>query len=496
MEKRFLRQGLLLIMFVLVLPDSHSQYNISFNIPDFKNDSLLFGHYFSETLILKDTFFLDNEGKGVIRGEKSLPAGMYTVYFPNRSRFDLIVDADQDFSVSTDTTDLLKHTVIKGSRDNELFYEYLGYLDEKRKASQGVQSRIQVPVSTGDSIEARKEMDAINKEVKSYVEGIIEKAGNSFLSVFLLSMKEIEVPDPPKNENGEVIDKNFQANYYKQHYFDYFDLSDARLLRTPVYERKIMDYLDRWIYPIPDSIYTEVDFLIEESRSDSLLFKYMLTTLFNYYAKSKYVGMDAVYAYIGEKYYIPEAYWSSPDFIEKLKERVAKINPLIIGKKGPDIRLVKLTDDQFQMAEGDTAMKRNPYIGDFFNLYQINSKYLVLYFWEADCGHCKKTIPELHEMYEKMKDKGLEVIAVSMLGGVEGKEKWTDFVNEHGLYGWINAWNPYDFSYKEAYDVSSSNILYLLDENKEILAKKISPEQVEEIINRETERESELSGQL
>ena len=487
MKKKNIIRVLSLYILFAISGNSYSQYKISFSIPDFPDDTLLFGHYFNESIMLKDSFFLDNNGYAEIKGEESLLPGMYTVYFPNQMRFDLMVDKDQEFSVSTDTTDLMRSTVIKDSKDNELFYSYLKYLEKRRKESQSIQNRVQNPVNASDSAKAREELKVINTEVEEFVESIIEKGEGSFLSAFLLSMKEIKVPDAPKDAQGNVIDKNFQSKYYKEHYFDYFDISDVRLLRTPVYERKIMNYLERWIYPVPDSIYKEVDILIEKSRSDTLLFKYMLTTIFNHYAKSKYVGMDAVYAYIAEKYYIPEAHWSSPDFISQLKERVAKINPLIIGKTGPDIKLVSVSDDHFMYAAEDTAARRNPYVGDFFQLHEVKAKFIILYFWEADCGHCKTTIPVLYELYEKMKDKGLQVIAVSMLGGIEGKEKWVNFINEHGLYGWINAWNPYDFSYKEAYDVASSNILYLLDENKEIIAKKIAPEQVEDLIKRKSE---------
>jgi hypothetical protein len=276
------------------------------------------------------------------------------------------------------------------------------------------------------------------------------------------------------------------VKYYKQHYFDYFDLSDVRLMRTPVYHRKLKTYIENWIYPVPDSIYREVDRLIELSRTDTLLFKYMLTTLFNHYASSKFVGMDAVYAYIANKYYIPEATWSSPDFIQKLKERVEKLDPLLIGKMSPDVELVRVSDDHFMAAENDTTLKRNPYVGDFFSIHALEADYTVLYFWEADCGHCKKSIPELHDLWHDLRSRGIrfEVVAVNMLGGIEGKEKWINFVNQHQLFGWVNAWNPYDFSYKDAYDVTSSNILYLLDKEKKIIAKRIAPEQVKEMIER------------
>jgi thiol-disulfide isomerase/thioredoxin len=202
--------------------------------------------------------------------------------------------------------------------------------------------------------------------------------------------------------------------------------------------------------------------------------------------------MDAVYVYIAEKYYIPEAAsWSDPKFISDLKERVKTLSPLLIGKTAPDIELYSVPDDIFMLSITDTTVKKNPHTGQNFRLSQVKANYIIVYFWEAGCGHCKKSIPELHKLREKMKSEGVQVVAVSLLGGVEGKVAWTDFVNEHRLYDWINAWNPYDFSYKEAFDIKSSNVLYLLDKDKKILAKNISPEQAEQIITDELKRKKQ-----
>jgi len=74
------------------------------------------------------------------------------------------------------------------------------------------------------------------------------------------------------------------------------------------------------------------------------------------------------------------------------------------------------------------------------------------------------------------------VIAISTLFGEDGKEQWADFVNEYQLYDWINAWNPYSYEYKLKFDILSTPTIYLLDKDKKIIAKKISPEHVVEII--------------
>ena len=451
-------------------------------MPVFAGDTIILGHYFRESLAIQDTAILNSKGQGEFSGKKSLPPGLYLVYLPNKSRFDLLIDKNQNFSIESDSTDLIRKTKISGDNENILFYQYQKYIADQKDIAIGLQQQLLSSSSKMDSMEINNKLKGINDGVFNYVSNLVELNKGTFFSKFLMSLKDIEVPDPPKDSNGNITDSTFQIRYYKAHYFDNFDIADVRLLRTPFYEKKLMYYLDNLLIPVPDTIIKEVDHLVEISRADTFLFKYMLTTLFNYYVNSKYLGMDAVYTYIAEKYYIPEASWSDRKFIDDLKKRVTKIKPLLIGKQAPDIQLVRVSDEHFLVAAEDTSLKKNPYVGVLFNLRDIPAEFLLLYFWEADCGHCKATIPELYKVCEKLKPLGVQVVALHMLSGIPGKEKWVDFVTSHNLYGWINAWNPYDFTYRDVYDINSSNILYLLDKNKKIIAKHITPDQAEKII--------------
>ena len=222
--------------------------------------------------------------------------------------------------------------------------------------------------------------------------------------------------------------------------------------------------------------------LITKARKDPDVFRYVLVTLFNYYASSQIMGMDKVFYHIAEKYYVPEATWSTKDFIDKLKVQIKEKKPLLIGNIAPDIQLVDVPAQHFAQAADDTAARKNPYVGSFFNLSDVKAKYTILFFWDTDCGHCQKAMPVLHDVYERLKDKDVKVVAVHILGGVEGKEKWVKYINEHNYLDWVNAWNPYDYSYKEKYDVKTTPVLFLLDEKKKIIAKQISPEQTEDIL--------------
>ena len=45
------------------------------------------------------------------------------------------------------------------------------------------------------------------------------------------------------------------------------------------------------------------------------------------------------------------------------------------------------------------------------NLHKIEAPFTVLFFWDPDCGHCKKSMPKMLEFYDDFKDKGVEVFA-------------------------------------------------------------------------------------
>jgi thiol-disulfide isomerase/thioredoxin len=480
MKKYFL----LIVFLVFTFSSIYSQsYKIQIRLKDFPNDTVVLGHRFNASFVPKDTTVLDKQGNGLFIGKQPLPQGMYLVYLPNKSFFDLLISNDQEFYVENDTLDFVNHIIIKGSDENTSFYEYQKYLQRQSQKAREIQDKIKTSVNPDESDGFKKELDLLNAEVMNYINQVISQNQGSYFGKFILSLQDINVPDPPKDENGNIIDSSFQYRYYKNHYWDNFDVSDVRLLRTPFYEQKVMTYIERVAYQIPDSLIREVDMLIEKSRTDPQLFRYMLITLFNYYAKSQIMGMDAVYIHIAEKYYIPEATWSDQEFIDKLKERVEKSKPTLIGQTARDIQLVNLSSDHFIAAAENEELKKNPYLGTFFNLHDIKAEYIILFFWEADCGHCKTATPELYQVYQRLKGKNVKVVAVNLLGGEEGKVKWIDFVNEHGLYDWINCWNPYDFEFKKVYDIVTTPALFLLDKEKKILAKRITPEQAEQIIN-------------
>lgn len=448
-------------------------YEISINIKGIADTTIILGHYLGKSMYPDDSAAVDHKGSALFTGDKKLTGGLYVVYMPNGQYFEFIMGDDQYFSITADTVDYVSSLKAAGSADNELFFDFQRYMLSKRGEMEALQKEFSEAKDEKSKQKASDKIQALNNERIGKIRKIAEENPTLFASVFLKATLDIEVP--------EDIQKDQQKNYeyFKAHYFDNFDLSDVRLLYSPLYEEKIRFYLDNVVLQIPDSLNKEIDMIIGKSKADSALFRYVLITLFNKYAKSQIMGMDAVQVHIADKYYINEAWWSDGKFITDLKERVNILKPLLIGEYAPDVQLRFIPKEHFLQAENDTAIKRYPHAGSFFKISDIQADYTILLFWEATCSHCKTAVPELYRIYEdSLKMMNVKVISISTLFGEDGKIKWIDFVNKNKLYDWINAWNPYDYKFKITYDVRTTPQIFVLDKQKKIIAKKLGPEQM------------------
>jgi thiol-disulfide isomerase/thioredoxin len=479
-----IRYLFLIVVFSLYIQKAEAQgYELKVRIKNLANKEIILGHHFADKLYPDDTLKLDNSGHGILKGKTRFPEGIYFFMTPSRSMFDFFMTENQRFSMETDTLNLFGKLKFENSHENTAALEYRRFMVAKQKESTDLQGKKKKLTDSIDIKKADTRIDLIAKEYKAKTDKLIADQKDNFVGKFIKATVEITIPEPPKDSKGKVLDSLFQYNYYRSHFFDNIDLSDSRLLRTPIYDEKIKKYIEKVIPQLPDTINRECDKLLGIAENDKEIFRYMLITLFNHYATSPIMGFDAVYVHLAEDWYIPKATFGDTTFMRKTKENITRLKPLLLGKPAPNLRMLWIPTEHFIQAKTDTVAQNNPHFGSFTDIYRINAKYTILAFWESDCGHCKKIIPELYEVYQMLKPKGVEVMAIHMLGGIEGKKKWIKFVNEHELYDWLNVWNPYDFTYKKTYDISTTPAIFILDKDKKIIGKKLEPKQIEEYLN-------------
>lgn len=171
-----------------------------------------------------------------------------------------------------------------------------------------------------------------------------------------------------------------------------------------------------------------------------------------------------------------EAVWASPSSIDENVHRADIWEKILVGKTAPELILK------------DT-------MGTFHSLRMECSQhqYTLLIFWSPTCGHCKVTIPEMHEIYEKYK-KEYDIAAFAILSEPDDatRPKWKKFINQHELGDWLHLdGGEANVDWKEVYDVITTPKIFLLDRERKILFKKFSSETLEGIIKSQLKKVGE-----
>lgn len=449
-------------------------HRLDFKVDGCAQGNIILAYYYGNKQYIKDSTRADVNCAFTFQGTEALDQGIYIVVMPPDNKyFEVVVDDHQHFRMETSLDRPIASMKVTGSKENKDFYDYLKFINTKKDETKPWTDRIaelQKADSTGyteapEFKELKAKLGKVDAEVKEFKNGFISKNSEAFMTKVFLASKDVEVPDPPKLENG-AIDSTFQYRYFKQHYWDNIDFTDGRLIRTPVFHGKLEQFMTRTIYQIPDTINREADMLIEKARANNDLFKYVVYWVTQNFETSKQMGMDAVFVHMAKRYYMTgEAYWADSATVAKIGERAQKLDWSLIGKVAPNLRM--------QSADGQ-----------WHELHKVKADYTIAYFWDPECGHCKKVTPKVKEFYDMNKDElNLGIYAVGTQTE-DKKQVWLDFIKDKEL-NWINVSDPEQkTAYKYLYDIYSTPVIYLLDKDKKIIAKRLEIDQVGDFIRR------------
>ncbi|MDD4150665.1 MAG: thioredoxin-like domain-containing protein [Bacteroidales bacterium] len=474
--KRFLFTLLIAIFTIGVFAQN---YEIKVKINGISDTVIYLGHHFGEKKYVVDTTVIDSKGNAIFRGEKKLNKGIYLIVMPskNMNYFEFLIADKTSFSIETDTAGFVEHMKIKGSKENLVFNEYQNKMSDIQEKRMKLNKEYEK--AKGNEVEAKivaDKIQALNEERIAYMDKIANTNPNAFFSKILLAMKDIEIPEPPRNEAGVITDSSFQYKYFKSHYFDYVDFAESGLLRTPIFEGKLNYYFDKMVVPLVDSLLPEANNIITKAYEggDSLMFQFTVSHLLHYFESSKIMGYDAVFVDIAEKWYLSGlATWADSTFLTKLAERVEKVTPTKLGAIAYNLERMQGTDDKY------------------YNLHDIKGDYIALVFYEPHCGHCKTEVPKLMKYYrDSLKELNVKIFAVYTQ---YDKDEWEEFIDAKNLTedGWYNVWDgPYPHSkFRDFYDIYSTPVIYVLDKDKKIIGKRIGVENIKSLIEFTKEKE-------
>ncbi len=450
----------------LVFSQLKTGYEIGLTINGLRDSSVYLAYHLGDKQYIHDTIALDNSGKAVIKGSQALQQGIYMIVLPGRNYFEMLMSADQFFNVSCDYKDYINTLKFEGSDENSSFVAYQKKWGKLQEQMSLIVKRAQENKDNKDSLKIINAAQVAHEKImKEYIYSVIAENNGNMLGTLVKAILPPEMPDfviPAGTRNADSLRWVMNYNYNKDHFFDNISFNDERIIRTPILYSKLNTFFTNIVIQAPDSINKEIDKIMARCKTNYKVFQFVSVYLFNHFRTSEIMGHDAVMVKLADDIYLTDkADWVTKEFKDDLRKQIELIRPNLIGKKAQNLVM-------------------DSYKGIFVSLYDVEKEFTILYFWEPDCGHCKEATPKLKAYYEKAKNDNIEVFAVCTTAE---KEKWSKYIADNQLT-WINGWDPQRSSHFDYYyNVQSTPMVYILDRDKKIIAKKLSVENIGSFID-------------
>ena len=452
------------------------------HIDGLSNDTVYLANYYGAKLFYNDTAVTDVKGTVTFPGKPFDEGGKYAVVIPGPKFFEfLMVDEDMEFKTTANNPS--GDIEVVQSKENEVFYSYLNFLKTKRQEREPFDKVLRDSTATEDDMnEARAGLQKLTDEVTEYQYYLTNDPRNFLFGKYLNMLNEPSVPDAPASVEDAAL---WQYLWYREHYWDRVDFSDPRLVRDGGFDQLITRYWSKVLPQIPDTMFAEAQSLLQRAldNDNKDMFKYMLHHMTYASESSKIMCMDKVFVNLVNTYYrTGMVEWLTQDKLDKILDRADDLKFTLCGNRPPNITLPDLDQKAFT------------------SLYDIEAKYTLICIWESTCGPCKKEMPKLERIYKEWKPRGLEIFAI---GNDFEPEPWQEYVREKNLTDWIHVsdnplvnaqdsataliyggiTNIESLNFRTTFDVYATPKMFLLDEEKNIIAKQVGAVQLAEILS-------------
>ncbi len=476
-----------------------SAQKIRLKVEDQKDTTVFLIKYFGSKLFYADTAQMKN-GEVIFDGSKQKP-GIIGLFLPGQRYFEFVYN-NEEVQLETKGPDFMANMVIKKSEENKVFIPYVKFISSKKgEIAKLNEQRAKLNSEDPQYKVLGTQIEALNKEVDAYQSLLIANNTDRLVSKIVKMSMEVVVPEPPKDANGKILDSSFSYKYYFSHYWDNVDLKTDALVNNPIFANKLEFYfgkqmmIQHW-----DTIIKYAFQFCDALNPKSKMYEYSVGWIASTYGKSEIMGMDKVYYSMLKRYFCTKdasgkspAFWVAEDKFEDLCENLDNKMNTVMGIKPPNLIMRDTSDTKW------------------LDFYSLNAEYTILYFWDPECGHCKKVTPKIQTLYsEKWKARNIEVFAIGK-GVGKDFEAWKKYIRDTKLT-FINVavtnsiyeiakstpeklvplypgekgkpTTLQSLNYQQTYDIYSTPKVFVLDKDKKIIAKNLSVSQLEDLLDK------------
>jgi peroxiredoxin len=445
-----------LLSFVSLNIFSQQDYHILYTVKGLANGNAYLAVCRGNIRIPVDTTTIVN---GVIdfNKKKQLPVGVYRIIFKDSSFTDFVYN-NEDVVMENQLPFLRANLKIVKSGETKIFYEYW---NTSRQLKDSIDETIKIGeviyrnnggVFTSDLDSMQKRVVLLNNNLKSFTISLIEKSKGMFVQKLL---KAYLAPDYEAYlKKPEAFQYKSRFSFLKDHYFDNVDFADTNLLNTEVFYQLANDYISTFSDPpTTESYIRTIGFVLGKASDNKPVFNYLLNLMMNTFETSDF---EEVYVYLIDNYYLQSTCESGSGH-KTIAAKAEALKKLKVGNSAPEIKM------------GDVN-------GNLTSLYSVKTKVVILHFWSSECQHCVANMPELIKIYNDYKPKGLEIFGVSI---DTVKSLWIECISKNNLK-WLNVSDLKGLKseYICSYNIWHTPTFYLLNEEKAIIARPLSVEQL------------------
>ncbi len=467
-----MKKVFLVLLLIGSLASAKAQgYQISLQ-SNYKAGIVYLTYYMGKDFMVQDSAAVSNTGKAIFKSPSKVVAGIYSIIFPGkRLSADFLIDKEQNISIVADTNHLDK-VVVTGSPANVLFKEYQTFVNTKGNLLQAEKKAFNESKTKTDSLKHEAAYKKESAVLNDYRENIIKNKPTSMLAVLLNAMRESPYPTKVPVTRQDTLN-NFY--YYKAHYWDGITFMEDRIIRTPFFLPKLETYYRDVMRGLPtDSVIKDIDYKMLLARSCPEMYKFLLNWLTDEYINPKYMGQDAIFVHLYNQYHS-----------KGVSKWLTKYQDSIVTRRAFMLMSNLVGENAANLDFADTSGKIKP-------LYEVKADYTLVVFWDPNCGHCKEEIPRIDSFYRaSWQKKGMKIYAV-LSETEKQKAEWLTFLNTKHIGDWINVYQTKESidedikfnrpSFRQLYDVVVTPTIYLLDKDKRIIAKKLTLEQINDLL--------------
>jgi thiol-disulfide isomerase/thioredoxin len=441
-------------------------YIVNGTVKGLKAQKAYLGIYALNKMYLTDSSAIDSfNGKFEFKNKKKSREGLYFISVDTSWLFDIILTKEnKNVEFITDTRDVLGNLIFKNSKENQAYINVTNQMNLSRKKLESMALFAKMLMQASKDKEVMKEHQVRIKQVYQEMDSITEVSSKLYKGTFfenlLNASKNVKVPEDIKeNINGKFNPVFF--NYILNNYWKNFNFKDERLLTTKILKAKIDLYFEKMVPRYADSMYIYIDKLMLQAKENQVVYNEVLRILTQKYDDINLMGGDAILIHLVDKYHHNPLSTTMKEQMEALDYRANLYRPNVIGKIAPDFTLKNERDSTY-------------------NLHNSINKFTVLFFYSSLCSHCKASMPTIAETYNLYKDKGFSFVAINNDPDIG---LWKGFLAENPSYDWINLYEKGENSkLVDLYAAYFLPAIYILDENKKIIAKRMKPEDLQGIL--------------